>query len=72
MSRVRFPAESSDFSLHYRVCTSCGAHSAPTTERIQGALSPGLKQPDLEADSSTPAGVEMKNILLFYLTCIYL
>jgi hypothetical protein len=34
---------------------------------ILGAVYPGLKHPDLEADSSTPAGVEMKNILFLYL-----
>jgi len=72
MSRVPFPAESSDFSLHYHVYTSCGAHSPPPPEWILGAVSPDLKHPDLEADSSTPAGVEMKNISLFYLTYIYL
>lgn len=43
---------------------------SPPTEWILGPVSPCFKRPHLEADNSTPAGVEMKIVLLC--TYIYL
>jgi hypothetical protein len=52
-SRVRFPAGTGNFSLHYRVQNGSGAQTASYTMGT-GFLSLGVKRPGSEADHSTP------------------
>jgi hypothetical protein len=58
-SRVPFPAEAGDFSLHHRVQNGSGAHLAsyPMGTRT---LSLGVKRPGREADHSPPPSSEVK------------
>jgi hypothetical protein len=60
MTGVRFPVE----AIHFLFPT----YSIPTLELIQpairwtpGALSPGVKRQELEADHSSPSSTEVKN-----------
>jgi hypothetical protein len=55
-SRVRFPAEAANFSLHDGVQNGSGAHPAP----IRGALCLGVKRPGREADHSPPSNAQLK------------
>jgi hypothetical protein len=47
-------------SLRHRVQTGSGEHQPPT-QRVTGALSPGIKWPGCEADYSPPSSEEFKN-----------
>jgi hypothetical protein len=48
------------FSLHHKVQTGSGAHSASYTKGSRG-LSLGVKRLELEADHSPPSSAEIKN-----------
>jgi len=63
--RIRFPAETGNFSLHHRVQTGSGAHPAsyPT---CAGDSFPGVKGPGREADHSPPSNVEIKECVEIY------
>jgi hypothetical protein len=65
-SRVRFPAETGNFSLHHCVQNDAGAHPASYLMGI-GALSLGVKHPRHEADHSLPSTVEVKEGVELYL-----
>jgi hypothetical protein len=58
-SRVRFPAEAGNFSLHHSVQNGFWAHpvSYPMGTRD---LSLGVKRPGREADHSPPSSAEVK------------
>jgi hypothetical protein len=58
-SRVRFPAEAGNFSLHHRVQNGSGAHLASYPMGTR-SLSLGLKRPGREADHSPPSSAEVK------------
>jgi hypothetical protein len=59
-SRVRFPAVVGNFSLHHRVQSGSGAHSAFYPMGTRGSF-PGVKRPGREADHSPPARAAVKN-----------
>jgi hypothetical protein len=65
-SRVRFPAEAGNFSLHHRVQNGSGAHPASSPISIMGSF-PGVKQPGREADHSSPSSAEIKECVELYL-----
>jgi hypothetical protein len=48
-SRVRFPAEAGNFSLHHRVQNGSGAHPASYPMGTRGSF-PGAKRPGREPD----------------------
>jgi hypothetical protein len=58
-SRVRFPAGTGNFSLHYRVQNGSGAHQASYPVGKRGSF-PGIKRSGREADHSPPSSVEVK------------
>jgi hypothetical protein len=58
-SRVRFPAEDGNFSLHHRVQTSSVAHPASYPMDTRGSF-PGIKRLEHEADHSPPSSAEIK------------
>jgi hypothetical protein len=58
-SRVRFPAEAGNFSLHHRVQNGSGAHSASYPMGTRGFF-PGVKRLGHEADHSPPSSAEVK------------
>jgi hypothetical protein len=55
-SRVRFPAESGNFSLHHRV-----QPTQPPIQRVPGTVSLGVKRQGREADHSPPSSAGVKN-----------
>jgi hypothetical protein len=59
-SRVRFPAGTGNFSLHYRVQNGSEAHPASYPMGTRGSF-PGVKRPGREADHSPPISAEIKN-----------
>jgi hypothetical protein len=59
-SRVRFPAEAGNFSLHHRVQTGSGAHPASCPVGVRGSF-PGVKRQGCETDLSPPSSAEVKN-----------
>jgi hypothetical protein len=63
-SRVRFPAEAGNFSLHHRVQNGSGAHPASYPMGARGSF-PGVKRPGREADHSPPTSAEVKNVLSY-------
>jgi hypothetical protein len=66
LSRVRFPAEAGNFSIHHRIQNGSGAH--PASYPIgTGALSVGVKRPGREADHSPPSNAEVKEWVNLYL-----
>jgi hypothetical protein len=58
-SRVRFPAETGNFSLHHRVQNGSGAHPASYPTGTRDSF-PGVKRPGREADHSPPSSAEVK------------
>jgi hypothetical protein len=69
-SRVRFPSEAGNFSIHHRVQNGLG----PTQLAIQlvpGALSLGVKRPGREADHSPPSSAEVEECVELYLHSQY-
>jgi hypothetical protein len=60
-SRVRFPAEAGNFSLHRRIQNGSGAHSA---SHPRGT---GVKRPGYEADHSPPSSAEVKEWVELYI-----
>jgi hypothetical protein len=58
-SRVRFPAVLGIFFITVSL-PSLGP-TQPPIQCITGALSPGVKRPEREADHSPPTGAEVKN-----------
>jgi hypothetical protein len=58
---VRVPAWAGNFSLHHRVHSGSGAHSA-FIRWVPGAPSLGVKWPGPEADHSPPSSAEVKNV----------
>jgi hypothetical protein len=58
--RVRFPAGAGNFSLHHRVQNGSGAHPASSIQWVPGALSPGVKRPEREAEHLPPSSAEVK------------
>jgi hypothetical protein len=58
-SRVRFPAGTGNFSLHYRVQNGSEA-THPPIQWVSGALSLGVKQQGREADILPPSSAEVK------------
>jgi hypothetical protein len=65
-SRVRFPAEAGNFSLHQRVSNSLGP-TQPPIQWVPGALSLGVKRPGREADHSPSSSAEVKDWVELYL-----
>jgi hypothetical protein len=65
-SRVRFPAETGNFSLHHRVQNGSVA-TQPHIQWVPGALSLGVKQPGREADHSSLSTAEVKEGVELYL-----
>jgi hypothetical protein len=59
-SRVRFPTEAGNFSLHHRVQNGSGAHPASYPVGTRGSY-PGVKRPGREADHLPPSSAEVKN-----------
>jgi hypothetical protein len=59
-SRIRFPAEAGNFSLHHRVQNGSGAHPASYPMNTRDSF-PGVKRPVNEADHSPPSSAEVKN-----------
>jgi hypothetical protein len=59
-SRVRFPTGAGNFSVHHRVQTGSGAHTAYCPMGT-GVLSPGVKRPGCETGHSPPSSAEVKN-----------
>jgi hypothetical protein len=64
MIGVRLPAEAENCSLHHRVQTVSGIHSATY-------LSLGVKRPGCEADYSPPSSAEVKNAWSYTFTHQY-
>jgi hypothetical protein len=58
MIGVRFLPEAGNFSLHHRVQTGSGVHSAAYTTGT-GGFSLWVKQPGREADHSPPSSAEV-------------
>jgi hypothetical protein len=58
-SRVRFPAEAGNFSLHHRVQNGSGAHPASYPMGTRD-LSLRVERPEREADHSPPSSAEVK------------
>jgi hypothetical protein len=50
-----------DFSLRHHIQTGSGAHPASYPMGITGALTPGVKRPECEANHSSPSSAEVKN-----------
>jgi hypothetical protein len=65
-SRVRFPAEAGNFSLHHRVQNASGAHQPPV-QWVPGAHSVGVMRPGREPDHSPPSSAEVKEWVELYL-----
>jgi hypothetical protein len=57
-AQVRFPVVQGFFLLS--VLTDSGAHPAPYSMGIWGALSPGVKRQGRESDHSPPSSAEVK------------
>jgi hypothetical protein len=58
-SRVRFPAEAGNFSLHHLVQNGSGP-TQPPIQWVPGTLSLGVKRLGREADHSPPSSAEVK------------
>jgi hypothetical protein len=58
-SRVRFPAEAGNFSLHHRVWNGSGTHPASYPMGTRGSF-PEIKRPRRESDHSPPSSAEVK------------
>jgi hypothetical protein len=58
-SRIRFPAEAGNFSLHHRDQNGSGS-TQPPIQWVSGALSLGVERPGREADHSPPSSAEVK------------
>jgi hypothetical protein len=65
-SRVGFPAEAGNFSLHHRVQNGSGAHLDSYQMGTRGSF-PGVKLPGREAEHSPPSSVEVKERVELYL-----
>jgi hypothetical protein len=65
-SGVRNPAGAGNFSLHHRVQTGSGNHSASYPMGTRGSI-PVLKRPGCKADHSSPSSVKVKECLKIYL-----
>jgi hypothetical protein len=65
-SRVRFPAGAGNFSLHYRVQNSSGAHPASYPIGTKGSF-PAGEAAGREADHSPPPSTEVKECVELYL-----
>jgi hypothetical protein len=65
-SRVRFPTEAVNFSLHHRVQNGSGP-TQPSIQWVPGALSLGVKRPGREADHSPPYIAEVRECLELYI-----
>jgi hypothetical protein len=59
VSRVRFPAEAGNFSLHHRVKNGSGSHPASYPMGNRGYFL-GAKRPGREAENSPPSSPEVK------------
>jgi hypothetical protein len=59
-SKLRFPAEAGNFSLHHRVQNDSGAHPASHPLGTRGSF-PGGKAGGREADHSPPSNADVKN-----------
>jgi hypothetical protein len=57
-SRVRFPTGARNFSLHHRIQSGSGAHSASYPMGTRGSL--GVKRPGREADNSHLSSGDVK------------
>jgi hypothetical protein len=60
-SRVRFPAQAGNCSLHHRVQTGSGAHPASYPIGTGGDLCLEVKRAECEADHSPPSNAEVEN-----------
>jgi hypothetical protein len=65
-SRVRFQVEVGIFLFIIASRTALG-HTHPPTQWVRGALSLGVKRPQLEPDHSPPSSAEVKECLELYL-----
>jgi hypothetical protein len=65
-SRVRFPAEAGNFSLHRRVQNGSGTHPASYAMGTRGSFL-GVNRPGREADHSPPSNAEVKDSVELYL-----
>jgi hypothetical protein len=65
-SRVRFLAGAGNFSPHYGVQNSSGAHPASYPMGTRDSF-PGVKRPGNEADHSLPSSAEVKEYVKLYL-----
>jgi hypothetical protein len=58
--QISIPERSRDFSIPHVIQTDSGA-SQPPIKFLLVALTPGVKQPGREDDSSTPSSAEVNN-----------
>jgi hypothetical protein len=65
-TRVRFPAEAGNFSLHHRVQNGSGP-TQPPIQWVPGVLSLGVERPEREADHSPPSSTEVQEWVELYL-----
>jgi len=65
-SRVQFPVEAGNFSLHHCVQNGSEAHPASYPVGTRGSF-PGVKQPGHEADHSPPTSAKVKERMALYL-----
>jgi hypothetical protein len=65
-SRIRVPARVGNFSLHHRVQTGSGAHTASYPVGTTGSFA-GVKRPGRKPDYSLPSSTEVKEWVELYI-----